>query len=210
MEKWRISIAEPKDITSKKQVTERCLEIANKAKFPTDYEDMYEHLFGNEEAELFMIMDENNKIYGFATCDNIIESSTTYIQGIIIHPDIQGMGFSLKLLHEIIKKDGNEFLTLRSHNPRIYEIMSRMAYKDNLIFPQIVSNKIPNQIWKVVASHPAMRDADKNLIVRNAYPDEKLMQKVKNEEIKTLFRKLNMTDAQVIVVCTKEPSFDYD
>lgn len=201
---WKIFIGEPKDFADKEQVTTRCLDIANMAKFPTDYKDMYEHLFENESAELFMIMDEKGKIYGFATCDNIVNSSNTYLHGIIIHPDVQGMGFSLMLLREIVKKDGNKFLTARTHNPRVYEMMSRIAYDENSIFPNNISKKYSKEIWNVVYSHPAMINADKDLVVRNAYPDEKIMQRVRNDEINNMFKKLNPTDAQVIVVCTKK------
>lgn len=204
-----IFIGIPNDFKNKKQVTNRCLEIANKAEFPTDYQDMYEHLFVDENAELFMVMDKGNQIYGFATCNNITESSNTYLDGIIIHPDIQGIGFGTKLLREIVKKDGNNFLTARTHNPRVYEMMSNVSYNldQNLVFPNITSYKVPKEIWDVVYSHPAMKDADKDLVVRNAYPDEKIIQKVKNKSIYNVFNGLNPTDAQVIVVCTKKPDW---
>ncbi len=200
---WRILFGSPKDFSGKEEITKRCLEIANKARFPTDYQDMYEHLFTNEKAELFMIVDEKGQIYGFATCDNIATKSNTYLHGIIIHPDIQGMGFSLKLLKEIISKDNNLYLTARTHNPRIYETMSKVACDENCIFPQIRSGAIPDQIWDIVSSYPATKGADKDMVVRNAYPDEKIMQQVKDARIQRIFQKLNPTDAQVIVVCTK-------
>jgi len=202
---FRIVFGTPKDFLEKDRITKRCLEIANAAKFPTDYADMYEHLFTNEDAELFMVMDKNDEIYGFATCDNIAEYSNTYLHGIIIHPDIQGMGFSVKLLSEIIKKDGNRYFSARTHNPRIYEAMSRIAYK-GIIFPQTDSENIPKEIWNVIWSHSAMKDADRYMVVRNAYPDEKVIQSVVNADIHKIFSKLNPKDAQVVVVCTKNPN----
>ena len=206
---FNIFIGAPKDFEDKERATKRCLEIANNATFPTDYQDMYEHLFGNENAELFMIMDENSEIYGFATCDNVTESSNTYIHGIIVHPDIQGMRFGSRLLREIIKKDGNVFLTARTHNPRVYEMMSNEVYNGNteLVFPSVTSHDVPEEIWKVLRSHPDMLEADEDMIVRNAYPDEKIKQKVKNRSIYNIFQKLNPNDAQAIVVCTKKPKW---
>ena len=204
---WNIFIGTPDDFEDKAQVTEQCLEIANKANFPTDYKDMYEHLFGNENAELYMVLNESGKIYGFATCDNIPESSNTYIHGIIIHPEIQGIGFGLMLIDEILKKNGNQFLTARTHNPRVYAMMSSVAYNGdaNMVFPNINSCNIPEEIWSVVASHPDMENADEDMIVRNAYPDEKVSQKVRDENIYNIFKKLSANDAQVVVVCTKKP-----
>lgn len=206
---WNIFIGTPRDFSNKEKVTKRCLEIANRAKFPTDYQDMYEHLFENENAKLFMIISESGEVYGFATCDNIVESSNTYLHGIIIHPDIQGMGFGSRLLREIVKKDGNEFLTARTHNPRVYEMMSSVAYNGNadLVFPNVTSQNVPKEVWAVMQSHTAMSEADKDMVVRNAYPDEKIIQEVKNQSIYDIFKKLNPTDAQVIVVCTKKPSW---
>lgn len=193
----------PKDFSDKEKekITIRCLEIADKAKFPTDYQDMYDHLFENESAELFFIIDENREIQGFATCDNCIEKRYSYLHGIIIHPYIQGKGWGLKLLQEIIKKDKNDFLTVRTHNPRIYEMMGQVAY-NGLIFPKITSAEVPKEIWDIISSHPDMKDADNDLIVRGAYPDEKIMQSVKDNSIKGIFEKLEKTDAQVIIVCT--------
>lgn len=206
---WKIRIGTPKDFLNQEQVTKRCLEIANAAKFPTDYKDMYEHLFENEDAELFMLIDKNEEIYGFATCDNTTSDNNTYLHGIIIHPEVQGKGFGVKLLQEIIKKDGNEFLMARTHNPRVYEMMSRVACNSTSIFPKIDKNEIPQKIWNVIRSHPATKHADKDLVVRDAYPDEKIMQEVINERIQTIFRRLNPTDAQVIVICTN-PIFGDD
>ena len=85
---WHIFIGNPKDFENKDAVTVRCLEIANAAQFPTDYQDMYEHLFENEDGELFVVMNDSNEIYGFATCDNMKEHDNTYLHGIIIHPVI--------------------------------------------------------------------------------------------------------------------------
>lgn len=204
---FRIVFGMPKDFLEKDKITKRCLEIANAAEFPTDYVDMYEHLFTNEDAELFIILDENDEIYGFATCDNIAEYSNTYLHGIIIHPDIQGRGFSIKLLCEIIKKDNNSYFSARTHNPRVYEMMSRIAY-NGIIFPQANSENIPKEIWNILSSHSAMKDADKDMIVRKAYPDEKVMQSVINADIYNIFSKLNPKDAQVVVVCTKNPYID--
>ena len=206
---WNIFIGTPADFEDKDNVTKQCLKIANSADFPTDYQDMYEHLFGNENAELYMVMNENGKIYGFATCDNIAEKSNTYIHGIIIHKEIQGLGFGLRLICEIMKRDGNQFLTARTHNPRVYAMMSSVAYNsdENMVFPNINSCDIPKDIWSVVGSHPDMVDADKDMIVRNAYPDEKVSQKVRDENIYNIFIKLKPTDAQVVVVCTTKPSW---
>lgn len=205
---WKIFTGRPKDFSEKELVTRRCLEIAERAKFPTDYEDMYEHLFENENAELFMVIDDSNEIFGFATFDNDKETSTAYLHGIIVHPDIQGIGFSVKLIQEAINKFKNNFLMARTHNPRVYEMMSRVSY-DGIIFPNTNAKEVPLEIWNVVLSHEATKHADENLIVRDAYPDEKVIQDVRNEEIQNVFSKLNPRDAQVIVVCTQKPNFDY-
>lgn len=198
---WKIFTGSPKDFSEKELVTRRCLEIAERANFPTDYEDMYSHLFENENAELFMVINDSNEIFGFATFDYDKETNTAYLHGIIIHPDIQGMGFSVKLIQEAINKFKNNFLMARTHNPRVYEMMSRVSY-DGIVFPNINVEEIPLDVWNVVLSNEATKNADENLIVREAYPDEKVIQDVRNKEIQKFFSRLNPRDAQVIVVCT--------
>ena len=113
------------------------------------------------------------------------------------------------VIDEILKKNGNQFLTARTHNPRVYAMMSSVAYNGdaNMVFPNINSCNIPEEIWSVVASHPDMENADEDMIVRNAYPDEKVSQKVRDENIYNIFKKLSANDAQVVVVCTKKPSW---
>ena len=79
--------------------------------------------------------------------------------------------------------------------------MSRVSY-DGIVFPNINVEEIPLDVWNVVLSNEATKNADENLIVREAYPDEKVIQDVRNKEIQKFFSRLNPRDAQVIVVCT--------
>lgn len=192
----------PRDFPDRYQVNLRCLQIAKAANFPTDYQDMDEHLYGNENAQLLMLNNDHDKIYGFATFDNDVKNNNTYIHGIIIHPDAQEMGFSIAFLRNIINKNGNLFLSARTQNPRIYEMMSKVAY-NGIIFPKIDSDVVPDEIKNIMLTHPAMKDADEHMIVRGAYPDQKITQKVENSKIERIFSKLGPQDAQVIVVCTK-------
>lgn len=203
----KIIYARPKDFLEKDKITKQCVEIADKAGFSTDYADVYDHLFGSEDLELFVIVDEFRRIYGYTTFFNLYESNNTYVSGMMLHPQIQGMGFSEILLKKIVEKHDNCYLTCRTQNPRVYELMYKVAY-NGIIFPNIFSDEIPKEVKNILPSHPALKEADDNLIVKEAYPDKKIEQMVKKSEIYSIFSKLGSKDAQVIIVCTRKPDFD--
>ena len=193
---------------NKAKVSMRCLEIAQSTNFPTNYQDVEQHLFGNEDSMLTFLVDDQGKIYGFATFDKLQEVKGLYLNGIILDDSIQSKGWSMYLLKSVILGSGCKFLMLRTHNQRMYESMRDVADDDNLVFPHPKGGnyKTPESVWGVVKSHPATMNADEKLIVRDAYPvgQEIKSQEIDEEDTKSLFKKLGEHDAQVVVVvCTK-------
>ena len=182
----------------------QCLNIANDAKFPTDYDDVKEHLFGNDQLiKLFIVeeMDENINIKGFLVADYFTgynDNNILHCHGIIIHPDIQGLGLSRELVNRLIREYNPDIITAKTHNPRCFNALINIplviAYYPNN------SDIIPDDIYKVVKTDPYISNTNKNLIYVDAYPDEKIQQAYRSEEIKTIFNRLNPRDAQAIVV----------
>ena len=190
---------------NKRKVARRCLEIAQSTSFPTNYRDIEAHLFGNDDATLTFLVDEKGKIYGFATFDKIEEVNALYLNGIILHSEIQSKGWSLYLLKSVILGSECDFLMLRTHNQRMYEAMRDVAGNDSLIFPHPNGNyAVPEDedVWAVIHAHPATMKADEKLVVRRAYPEgqEIKSQKIDKEDAKALFTELRPLDAQVVVV----------
>lgn len=196
---------------NKRKVARRCLEIAQSTSFPTNYRDIEAHLFGNDDATLTFLVDEKGKIYGFATFDKLEEVNALYLNGIILHSEIQSKGWSLYLLKSVILGSECDFLMLRTHNQRMYEAMRDVAGNDSLIFPHPNGNHaVPEDVWAVVYAHPATMKADEKLVVRRAYPEgqEIQSQKIDKEDAKALFNELGPLDAQVVVVRTKKPTIE--
>lgn len=188
---------------NKRKVARRCLEIAQSTSFPTNYRDIEAHLFGNDDATLTFLVDEKGKIYGFATFDKLEEVNALYLNGIILHSEIQSKCWSLYLLKSVILGSECDFLMLRTHNQRMYEEMRDVAGNDSLIFPHPNGNyAVPEEVRDVVHAHPATMKADEKLVVRRAYPEgqEIKSQKIDKEDAKALFTELRPLDAQVVVV----------
>ncbi len=192
-------------LENKRKVARRCLEIAQSTSFPTNYRDIEAHLFGNDDATLTFLVDEKGMIYGFATFDKLEKVNALYLNGIILHSEIQSKGWSLYLLKSVILGSECDFLMLRTHNQRMYEAMRDVAGNDSLIYPHPNGNyAVPEDedVWAVIHAHPATMKADEKLVVRRAYPEgqEIKSQKIDKEDAKALFTELRPLDAQVVVV----------
>ena len=70
-------------------------------------------------------------------------------------------------------------------------------------YPNVSNDVIPESIYELVKKNEFTENADEYLIVREAYPDEKIAQTFRNEKIANIFKRLNARDAQVIVVRAK-------
>ena len=200
---WQVSSGKPADFSNKAVIAKQCLEIANAAKFPTDYDDVFSHLFGNENYTICMVYDDNNLIVGFSVFAKLEEINTLYLHGIVLHPKAQGKGLSFKMIQKIIDEANLSFLSARTRNPRMFETITKFACSSNYCYPNLDNKEIPAHIFKLVKNNPFTNDADELLICRNAYPDKKLTQSFRDKRISSIFKQLNAKDAQVIVVKTK-------
>ena len=79
----------------------------------------------------------------------------------------------------------------------------KFACDTSNFYPNVDNEDIPELIYELVRKNEFVSSADEFLIVRNAYPDEKISQTVRNAKISNVFKRLNTMDAQVIVVKVK-------
>lgn len=197
---WQISFGTPANFRDKRAIAEECLAVSTAARFPTDYEDVYEHLFGNERYHLCMLYNSKDRIMGFSIFAYLKEINELYLHGIVLHPEAQGKGFSKEMIKAAIEQIHPRFLSARTHNPRMFEVLSSFAVRKTDYYPNICNDEIPKEIYELVRKNEFTAEADEVLVVRDAYPDEKLTQTFRNENIAAVFKRLNLTDAQVIVV----------
>lgn len=176
---WRICFGVPADFENKEEIAKQCLEVANAAHFPTDYKDVYDHLFGNEDYTICLAFDEDGSLDGFSVFAKLRDISTVF------------------------GSDNLTFISARTHNPRMFETLTRFAIDSKEFYPNVSNDVIPESIYELVKKNEFTESADEYLIVREAYPDEKIAQTFRNEKIANIFKRLNARDAQVIVVRAK-------
>ena len=178
-----------------------CLTIANDAKFPTDYLDVKEHLFGNPNLiKLFVVDNEEKKIKGFLAADyfkGYNDNNILHCHGIIVHPDVQSMGFSKALVNALVEEYKPDIVTAKTHNPRCFNMFSHI---DNVKSYYPNTHEIPECIYEVVKTDPYICDVNEDLIYVDAYPDEKIQQDYRSDDVKEIFSKIKPNDAQAIVV----------
>lgn len=189
----------------KEYITKSCLNIANSASFPTDYDDVREHLFGKDDYLRLFIVEESKKVVpdikGFLICDifnGYNDMKFLHCHGIILSPEIQGLGLSKQLVNHAIELTSPDVVTAKTHNPRCFNslinINGTMAYYPN------EKDYLPNQILQLARSNPFIEEVDDNLIFKDAYPDEKIQQTKRNEKLNLIFDRVSSHDAQAIVV----------
>lgn len=200
---WRICFDIPNEFRNKEDTALQCLAVANAAHFPTDYDDVFSHLFANENYTICMACNKEDQLDGFSIFAKLKDIDTLHLHGIVLHPRAQGKGLSLKMIQSVIEKETPTFLTAKTHNPRMFETLSKFACNPSKFYPNVDSEYIPDYIYELVHNNEFVNTADEYLIVREAYPDEKISQSFMNEKIKNVFDRLNTKDAQVIVVKVK-------
>lgn len=203
-------------------ITKCCLNIANCAQFPTDYDDVREHIFGKDNYLKLFIIEDSNKVIpdikGFLICDTFYgynDMKFLHCHGIILSPDVQGLGLSKQIVNHAIILTNPDVVTAKTHNPRCFNslinIDGAMAYYPN------EKNYLPKQILDLARSNPFIEQVDDELIFKGAYPDEKIQQSKRNEKINLIFDRVSLYDAQAIVVVlndeklnTKEKTLKYE
>lgn len=200
---WRICFGVPNNFRNKEEIALQCLDVANAAQFSTDFDDVFSHLFGNEDYKICMAFDENGVLGGFSIFAKLKDIDTLHLHGIVLHPRAQGKGLSSKMIETVIKNENPTFLTAKTHNLRMFETLMKFACDTSNFYPNVDNEDIPELIYELVRKNEFVSSADEFLIVRNAYPDEKISQTVRNAKISNVFKRLNTMDAQVIVVKVK-------
>lgn len=190
------------DTLEKEKIALECLDIANRAKFPTDFKDVYDHLFEDDSYIRLFVKDEDNQIKGFVIgClengfDNYL---VLHIHGIIMDPSVQGKGLSKKSLEYLVSKYSPDVLTAKTHNPRFFNSAMNIFDSSCHFYPN-PDEETPEVVYDIVKSDKFIDCVDSDLVYRDAYPDEKIMQSNNNPLVQRVFENLKPFDAQAIVV----------
>lgn len=193
--------------TNKEQMANKCVDVANKAKFSTDYNDVYNHLFFGEDL-LIVYAYENEKLIGFASLIYLKENKHYHINGVIVDPDYQGMGIANKMVSRAVGFTQGVIygglntqeplnLSARTQNPAIYALIHKICEKTipdqfGKINREVRAMLKSNQVLK-----PFLGQFNNKMITVKAYPSAKVKVKVKNENINKLFE-IGKLDARIV------------
>lgn len=189
------------DVNTKIKIANECLLVANNAKFPTDFKDVYDHLFENDDyIKLFIRENENIKGFIIGCLENGYAGYVIlHIHGIIIDPSLQGKNISKIALNSLVQQYRPDVVTAKTHNPRCFNAIANLTTEKCQFYPDGES-EIPEIIYNIVKSDQFIDCVDEKLVYRNAYPDEKIMQEYHNGCITKIFENVEKYDAQAIVV----------
>lgn len=200
-----------KGLDFKKYIAEKCVEIANTTNFPTDYDDVFDHIFGNEELIKVFLTDEEI-IKGFIVSDyfdNKLDDLRTlkalYIHGIIIDKDTQKHGLFRNLVNYTINSvNYTDYIALRTHNPRCANAFTNCMLEHGLITSPTL-RKVDSEIIKIANNDKYIYNANANLVAKGVYDRELLSQRTSNEYINEMFKRNNVeeNDAQCLIALKK-------
>ncbi len=194
-------INEEEKLKKQIKIANECLTIANDAKFPTDFQDVYDHLFEDDSYIILFAKNVLGNIKGFViACEEkgYNDCDILHIHGIVLSPDIQGNGISKKMINYAVSKYHPDVVTAKTHNPRCFNAFANIDGGNHLFFPN--GQPIPDVIRMIVKSDKFINDSDEDLIYRDAYPDEKIQQSKSNPIVDIIFDKVGMYDAQSVVI----------
>ena len=203
MRKYNIEeyVSSRNDEIEKDNIARQCLEIANSAQFPTDYQDVYDHLFEDDSYIRVFVKNEFDEIKGFAIIcnENVLNNlNIMHVHGIIIHPEAQGLGLAKEVINTAVEKYQTDVVTAKTHNPRCFNMFADILNNGCDFYPN--TQPIPSYIYEIVKKDKFIDKADEDLICRDAYPDVKIQQSKRKELVNDVFEKVGPYDAQAIVV----------
>lgn len=183
------------------KIAKECLLVANDANFPTDFQDVYDHLFEDESYIRVFIKDQNNVVKGFAIiCNELVLNNCLimHVHGIVLSPEVQEEGLGKELINFAVCKYQPDVVTAKTHNPRCFNMFCNILDKTCAFYPN--EEPIPDYIYKIVKNDKFIDVVDENLIYKDAYPDVKIQQSQKNPIVDRIFKKVGPYDAQAVVV----------
>ena len=158
----------------KKKIADSAYRICGNAEFPVEYQDVYEHLFENDNLILKLLLNEENNLAGFGVFENyrlFLESqiiTMLYLSGMVIDPKYQGKNISREIIKNAYKQLQSDLISLRTQNIAMAKSLLDI-FNDNLF-------EMPGNINGVILSclrqTSPFEDIDKYGAIRNCYPNQ--------------------------------------
>lgn len=187
----------------KKKIVDSAYRICENANFPVEYQDVYAHLFENDNVILKLLLNEKNDLAGFGVFENyrlFFENqiiTMLYLSGMVIDPKYQGKNISREIIKNAYKQLQSDLISLRTQNIAMAKLLL-YAFNDSLF---VMPGNINEATLICLRQAIPFKDIDEYGVIRNCYPNQ-LYDNLK--AIQDNFGiKLQSTDALGVVV---EPS----
>lgn len=158
----------------KKKIAETAYRICNKAAFPVEYQDVYEHLFANDNLILKLLLNKKKELAGFGVFENysiplgddII--TMLYLSGMVIDPKYQGKNVSQDIIKDAYKQLHSDLISLRTQN--IAMAKSLLNTFDDSLF--MMPGNINEEILRFIRQVNPFKDIDDEGVIRECYPNQ--------------------------------------
>lgn len=158
----------------KKRIADSAYEICGNAKFPVEYQDVYEHLFGREDLILKLLMNDEHHLVGFGVFENyslvLYDQITTmlYLSGMVIDPKYQGKNISGEILKCAYKQLKSDFISLRTQNIAMAKSLMN-AFCDNLF---VMPGNVNELVLRYLRQAPPFKDINEYGVIKDCYSNQ--------------------------------------
>ena len=174
------------------------LKLFNKNGYNYDIDDILK-MFLNNGIKVFLINEEYQvKGLFFSNLYNgYNDNQILHCNKIIIDPSYQEQGLSKELLYYQLKKYDPDIITLKTNNPRCFELFSNIPYK--ITYYPNLHYIIPNDVYNIVYDND-FNGINRNMVLKDEYASIQRQQNVRNNNINKLFMNIYDYDAQVMAI----------
>lgn len=158
----------------KKKIADSAYRICGNANFPVEYQDVYEHLFENNNLILKLLLNEENDLAGFGVFENyrlFLKSqmiTMLYLSGMVIDPRYQGKNISREIIKNTYSQIQSDLISLRTQNIAMAKSLLD-TFNDNLF---VMPGNINNAILSCLRQASPFKDIDEYGVITNCYPNQ--------------------------------------
>lgn len=158
----------------KKKIADSAYRICGNAKFPVEYQDVYEHLFENDDLILKLLINKENDLAGFGVFENyslFLESriiTMLYLSGMVIDPRYQGKNISREIIKNTYSQMQSDLISLRTQNIAMAKSLLD-TFNDNLF---TIPGGINNEILSCLRQVGPFENINEYGVIRNCYPNQ--------------------------------------
>ena len=158
----------------KKKIADLAYRICGNAEFPVEYQDVYEHLFENDNLILKLLLNEENDLAGFGVFENyrlFLESqiiTMLYLSGMVIDPKYQGKNISREIIKNAYKQLQSDLISLRTQNIAMAKSLLD-TFNDNLF---VMPGNNNDALLSCLRQTSPFEYIDEYGVIRNCYPNQ--------------------------------------